>query len=36
MTVKRIVANIAASNLSEAKHFYEEILELEILLDSCQ
>ncbi|OBY80994.1 glyoxalase [Paenibacillus sp. KS1] len=35
MTVKRIVANldIAASNLSEAKRFYEEILELDLMMD---
>ncbi|MEQ7052066.1 VOC family protein [Paenibacillaceae sp. P-4] len=35
MTVKRIVANIdiAASNLSEAKRFYEEILGLDLMMD---
>ncbi|GAV15054.1 glyoxalase/bleomycin resistance protein/dioxygenase [Paenibacillus sp. NAIST15-1] len=33
MTVKRIVANIAALNLSEAKRFYEEILGLDLMMD---
>lgn len=33
MAVTRIVANIAAPNLLDAKHFYEEILGLDLLMD---
>lgn len=33
MAVKRIVANIAASNLLDAKRFYEEILGLNLLMN---
>lgn len=31
--VKRIVANIKTSNLQEASHFYQDILELDVLMD---
>ncbi|SFB41876.1 hypothetical protein SAMN05216312_107287 [Cohnella sp. OV330] len=33
MKVKRIVANVAASDLSAAKRFYEEALGLDVLMD---
>ncbi|MGH1517714.1 VOC family protein [Chryseobacterium sp. JK1] len=31
--VKRIVANIKAADLSKADHFYQDILELDVLMD---
>lgn len=31
--VKRIVANIKTNDLSKANHFYQDILELDILMD---
>lgn len=33
MNVKRIVANIETQNISKAKHFYEEILGLEQIMN---
>jgi catechol 2,3-dioxygenase-like lactoylglutathione lyase family enzyme len=33
MTVRRIVANIATSDISEAKRFYGEVLGLDVLMD---
>jgi len=33
MTVKRIVANIATEDLSLAKRFYENVLELDLAMD---
>ena len=33
MQVKRIVANIAAEDVSAAKHFYQDILGLDVLMD---
>lgn len=33
MTVKRIVANIHTMNITEAKHFYQDILRLNVLMD---
>lgn len=33
MPVKRIVANIAADNLAEARRFYADILDLDVLMD---
>ena len=33
MTVKRIVANIAATDLEQAKAFYREIFDLELVMD---
>lgn len=33
MQVKRIVANIAADNLAEARRFYADILGLDVLMD---
>ena len=33
MKVKRIVSNIAASNVEKASAFYKEILGLEVLMD---
>jgi len=33
MTVKRIVANIATSNASLAKRFYNDVLELDLAMD---
>jgi|SRR5215813_5054312 len=33
MIVKRIVANFATTNMSEARHFYGDILGLEVAMD---
>lgn len=33
MAVKQIVANIAAEDVSLAKHFYDEVLELDLAMD---
>ena len=33
MQVKRIVANIAAEDIAAAKHFYQDILGLDVLMD---
>ncbi len=33
MTVRRIIANIAAGDIAAAKHFYQDVLGLEILMD---
>lgn len=33
MTVKRIVANIATTDLSLAKRFYNDVLELDLVMD---
>jgi len=33
MKVKRIVANIPATEVSAAKRFYQEVLELEVVMD---
>lgn len=33
MKVKRIVANIPATEVSAAKRFYQEILELDVVMD---
>lgn len=33
MKVKRIVANIATADIAAARHFYEELLGLELLMD---
>ncbi|MGE0118621.1 MAG: VOC family protein [Dongiaceae bacterium] len=33
MQVKRIVANIAAEDVSAARHFYQDILGLDVLMD---
>jgi len=33
MKVKRIVANVAASDVKQASAFYEEVLGLEVLMD---
>ncbi len=33
MSVRRIVANIATKDISEAKRFYSEVLGLDVLMD---
>lgn len=33
MTVKKIVTNIAADDLSKARQFYEDILDMELVMD---
>jgi len=33
MIVKRIVTNIAAADVSKARHFYKDVLGLEIVMD---
>ncbi|MFM1652884.1 VOC family protein [Brevibacillus sp. B_LB10_24] len=33
MKVKRIVANVATQNVEAAKHFYQDVLGLELLMD---
>ena len=33
MYVKRIVANVATQDIAAAKHFYQEVLGLDVLMD---
>jgi catechol 2,3-dioxygenase-like lactoylglutathione lyase family enzyme len=33
MTVRRIVANLAAADLADARAFYQELLDLEVVMD---